>query len=103
MRRPEKLEIIRQVLKQVVPEAEVILYGSEARGDARPDSDFDLLILIPEDNVSPDRLEEITYPLLSLLWENGIDVSPMVRSKSFWDNHVPTPFYYNVLNEGIRL
>ncbi|MFM9088763.1 MAG: nucleotidyltransferase domain-containing protein [Cyanobium sp.] len=32
-----------------MPEAEVRLFGSHARGDARPDSDIDLLITVPDE------------------------------------------------------
>jgi len=34
-------------IRQVVPEAEVILYGSAARGEETPESDIDLLVLVP--------------------------------------------------------
>ena len=41
MRRPQIIERIRKAVGQVAPDAKAILYGSEARGDARPDSDID--------------------------------------------------------------
>ena len=36
-------------IREEIPEAEVRLFGSHARGDARPDSDIDLLITVTDD------------------------------------------------------
>ncbi|MFM9088761.1 MAG: nucleotidyltransferase domain-containing protein [Cyanobium sp.] len=36
-------------IREEIPEAEVRLFGSHARGDARPDSDIELLITVPDD------------------------------------------------------
>ena len=43
---------LRQLAAEIraeIPEAEVRLFGSHARGDARPDSDIDLLITVSDD------------------------------------------------------
>ena len=37
---------IREEIKTLDPKAKVILFGSRARGDAKKDSDWDILILI---------------------------------------------------------
>ncbi|MFH0702131.1 MAG: nucleotidyltransferase domain-containing protein [bacterium] len=37
-------KIINQILQVIIPD-KIILFGSRARGDARPDSDYDLLII----------------------------------------------------------
>ncbi len=39
------LERVKTAIQDVVPDAEIILYGSRARGTAHPDSDWDFLIL----------------------------------------------------------
>lgn len=104
MRRPEILDQIRQVIRQVAPTAKTILFGSEARGDARPDSDIDLLILVDGDTLTLEREEAVTTPLFLLEIKTGILISPIVMLKSAWENRpFKTPFYVNVMNEGVEL
>ena len=50
-------------MKRVAPTAKTILFGSEARGDARSDSDIDLLILVDGDKMTMAQEEAITLPL----------------------------------------
>jgi len=42
------LEKVKEIVQATDPEAEVILFGSRARGDAMEDSDWDILILTPK-------------------------------------------------------
>lgn len=103
MKRPKIVEMISKAMKDTAPDAVTILYGSEARDTAREDSDFDILVLLPDDNSRGsfanrkleifDRLYEI-----ELAW--NVIISPLVLLKSMWEQR-HTPFTCNVINDGI--
>ncbi len=80
------------------------MYGSEARGDARADSDIDVLILLEGDKRDFRREEELSGALYDLELNTGVLISPMIILRKQWENRpFKTPFYINVMNEGIRL
>jgi predicted nucleotidyltransferase len=104
MSRKDIVNQISQAIRRVDPTATAILYGSEARGDARPDSDIDVLILLDGDQMSLKREMDVTGPLNEIEWQTGVLVSPTVMLRKQWENmSFKTPFYINVMNEGIRI
>ena len=104
MRRPEAIKKIKEVLQKVAPNADVFLFGSEARGESRIDSDFDILVLEDADFITVAREKEITTPLFMLGYSDGIEVQPIVTTKSEWENRpFVTPFYQNVMNDRVKL
>lgn len=95
--------LIRQTINQVDDKAEVILYGSRARGDERKDSDWDILVLT-DYTLDLNRTRAFRYPLYDLALELGEQFSVFVRSKNEWKTRQRiTPFYESVKQEGIQL
>jgi predicted nucleotidyltransferase len=95
---------IRDSIANSAPKATVILYGSFARGENKKDSDLDLLILLERENISREDEIKIRYPLYEIEFDTGQIISPIVLSKSSWETkHRISPFYKNVIKEGIVL
>lgn len=80
-----------------------LLYGSRARGEARSDSDWDILIVLDKDKLLPEDYDIISYPLRELGWELGESINPVMYTAKEWEESKFTPFYHNVIDDAIRL
>lgn len=104
MEKGQLLSEIKKLVLQQEPEAEVILYGSYARGDYRPDSDIDILILLNKEIINHEDEKRISYPLYDLEFNSSQVISPLIRSKKTWYEKYPnTGLFINIKKEGIRL
>ena len=95
---------LAELLHRIEPvRSQAILFGSRARGTARPDSDWDVLILLDKDRISASDHDNISYPLRELGWEINQMINPILFTKREWESKHSTLFYKNVMTEGIAL
>lgn len=98
------IENIKKTLDASLPkQATAMLYGSQARGDAHQGSDWDILIVLDKDRLTPEDYDTITYPLTKLGWDLGAEINPIMYTKKEWEASRITPFYHNVIKNGIAL
>lgn len=96
-------KLIREVIKSIDPTAQVILFGSRARGDAKQDSDRDVLILV-NSTITLKIERAFRYKLYDLEPETGEVFSTFICNKQVWNTkHKVTPFYRSIKNEGVYL
>ncbi|MCQ2336075.1 MAG: nucleotidyltransferase domain-containing protein [Paludibacteraceae bacterium] len=104
MRRPKIVNSIKMAMKPFGDYVQTIMFGSEARGDARRDSDIDLLLLVDTDYLNLSKEQELTMPLYNIEVETGVSINSVVMTKNQWNSRpFKTPFYINIINEGITL
>jgi len=98
------IEKIKEIVLRYDGDADIILFGSRARGDWDEESDWDFLILssLPEQNdvkekIRKDILEEIENVLSEVVFI-------VMHNKNVWEKkYSVTPLYYNIEEEGIAL
>lgn len=94
---------IRTLIREIDPSSEVILYGSRARGDNHPESDWDILILV-DAKVDLDYERLFRHKLYDLELETGEAFSITVYNKTDWiSRYWMTPLFQNVSREGVRI
>lgn len=103
-RRRHIIQAITDKAKTLVPQgSEIILFGSQARGDAHKGSDWDILVLLNKKAVLPTDIDDVAYPLRELGWDFGETINTILYTKEEWNRDAESPLYENVTREGIRL
>ena len=90
-------EIINEIVRMAnskYPDSEIYLYGSQARGESKKFSDWDLLILLNRQNISFALETKVMDDFYDVELETGALISPLIYSKSDWnERHSITPLY----------
>ncbi len=82
---------------------EIKLFGSKARGEARKDSDIDVLIIISSDDW---KISDVVYGIATdILLDDEVCISPKVMSKNDYDtlSSSKTPFMKNVARDAVTV
>jgi len=98
MGKREAVEYFVKLLKERFGERirEVILFGSVARGDAKEDSDIDVLVI--GEGITQREISELTW---EVLMETGEVVSAIVESPDEFKRTKNSSFHRTVLREGV--
>ncbi len=101
--RVRALKLAKEVRKRLTDElgqpVKVIMFGSQARGDATKYSDIDLLVVLPS-------VDKETRKLVSTIaWEIGFDagkvISTFPTTRSEMRVYAISPFYKTIKEEGV--
>ncbi|NBC17040.1 MAG: hypothetical protein GVY18_06960 [Bacteroidetes bacterium] len=102
--RPALLRRVKEAVQALEPSAAVWLYGSRARDDARPESDWDFLILLDGD-VDAERTRALRRHLYDVELETGEVFNVVVRSRASWNDDVQrsSPFHQRIVDDALAL
>ena len=95
---------LKERLLQRFPDAEIIIYGSKARGDDEEFSDIDLLILV-ESQINRELKENITEITYDMELKYDVVFGIIVENRDFWKSPLANamPLHWNIDRDGVHL
>ena len=96
------LQALRRGLKQALGDEleSVILFGSQARGEARADSDIDVLVIVRDEADYGELIQRTSALVSTLSLEYGVVISRAFASRQRFERE-RSPFFLNVRREGV--
>ena len=91
-------EVVRRLVEAYRPER-IYLFGSKARKESGPDSDYDLLLLMPDDAPAKRRRSRLAYEVLR---GTGTAADVLVCTKSWFNArlHLKASLPSTIVREG---
>ena len=80
----------------------VILYGSQARRQAHPGSDIDVLVVVQDDSNYSDLIRRTSEVVAALSLQHDVVISRAFVSRDRYEQE-QTPFLLNVRREGVAV
>jgi predicted nucleotidyltransferase len=81
---PVLAEVVKRLVEGYDP-LRIYLFGSQARGEAGPDSDYDLMLVVPEDAPPERRRSRLAY---EVLWGTGAAIDVLVWTRLDFDSRL---------------
>jgi predicted nucleotidyltransferase len=101
--RVRALKLAKEVRKRLTntlgKPVQVIMFGSQARGDATKESDIDLLVVLP--SINNDTLKITSDIAWEVGFEAGRVISAIPDTKENMKHYGFLPFYRNIKEEGV--
>ena len=102
-KRAKILSMIRDTIHEAEPTAQIILYGTLARGDARDDSDWVVLVIVDKEKTGLADFRRVCYPIYYKGLDYGEEINPTLYTRAEWESAPPSMFKFNVTHEGIAI
>jgi predicted nucleotidyltransferase len=95
---PLLAEVVRRLQELYRPE-HIYLFGSTARGEAGPDSDYDLMVVVPDGTPAPLRDSGRAY---KAIWRLGVASDVLVWTHSDFEDrlHLKASLPATIVREG---
>ena len=97
-----EIDGIVNAIINTVPVLEIYIFGSNASGTAREDSDYDFYVVIPDDGI---RAREATWKIQSAIQNRSRGIDMLVNTKSRFDKYKNSISFVEseVLRTGVKL
>lgn len=96
------LNEVKTAVQSFDPYAQVVLFGSRARGDARQESDYDFLILLHQP-VGFQLKRQVLDKLYDVELQTGCIIGALIENVDYWQMMEHSPIYSEIQHDGVEI
>lgn len=96
---------IRQTVDKYLPGSRIVLFGSRARGEAKPLSDYDLLVITPQIFSEKEKISMLTLLDNALVKNVNLPFDLLIQSEDEikLKKELPGNIIRSIIKEGVTL